>query len=520
MKTLECDLLIIGSGIAGSTCALTAAELGSNVIIATRAHDPRHSNTAYAQGGIIYKGKNDSLDLFISDFQNAGKKICFPNAVKQLWSYGPKLVENILINNLGVPFCKDKAGSLDLTMEAAHSIPRIIHVDDLTGKSIEDAFMSALEKMSNVTILTAATTVDLLTLAHHSKNRLDIYAPPTCFGAYLYRQKEKDVIAILAKETVLATGGLGELYLHTTNPPGSRGDGMAMAYRIGARLMHLEYIQFHPTSLYLPHGERFLVSETVRGEGGKLINAGGNAFMEWYHPLKDLAPRDIVAQSIQAEMLKTKSECVFLDISFKNSNWIKKRFPNIYIKCLTHGIDITQEPIPVVPAAHYSCGGIAVDLEGRTTINRLWAAGEVSCTGLHGANRLASSSLLEGLVWGYRCAEEAIAHARSTSFQFPEIEPWHSETEEADPDLIRQDWINIRQTMWNYVGLIRTPKRLERARTILSDLQQEIDRFYASSKLSDELIGLRHGIQTALLVLHASRLNRGINKPPTPPGSP
>ena len=227
-----------------------------------------------------------------------------------------------------------------------------------------------------------------------------------------------------------------------------------------------------------------------------------------YYPLGDLAPRDIVSQSIQTEMLKTKSECAFLDISFKDAAWIEKRFPNIYKRCLSVGIDMTKEPIPVVPAAHYSCGGIAVDLFGRTTINRLWGIGEVSCTGLHGANRLASSSLLEGLVWGTRCGEQALEHSHNTPFVFPEIEPWKNETEEADKDLIRQDWINIRQTMWNYVGLIRTPKRLERAQTILTDLQREIEQFYAKSELSDDLIGLRHGIQTALLILHAASLNR------------
>lgn len=507
METIESDLLIIGSGIAGTSAALKAANLGGNIVIATRAKGLCHSNTAHAQGGIILKGKTDSEDLFLNDFQQAGQGICNPKAIKQLWDYGPKLVKEVLIDTLKIPFARDKHGSFHLTMEAAHSVPRIVHVDDLTGKAIEDHFINALKLFPNVHFLPAATAVDLLTLAHHSKNRIDIYEPPTCFGAYLYCQDKCQVISVKARETILATGGLGELYLHTTNQPGSRGDGVAMAYRAGARLMHLEYIQFHPTSLYLPHGERFLISETVRGEGGKLLNIKGEAFMLNYHPLGDLAPRDIVSQSIQAEMLKTKSECVFLDISFKDATWIEKRFPNIYKHCLSVGIDMTKEPIPVVPAAHYSCGGIAVDLFGRTSINRLWSVGEVSCTGLHGANRLASSSLLEGLVWGTICGEQAMEHFHNTPFVFPEIEPWKNETEEADKDLIRQDWINIRQTMWNYLGLIRTPKRLERAQTILSDLKREIEQFYVKSELSDELIGLRHGVQTALLVLHAARLH-------------
>lgn len=512
MQTIECDILVIGSGIAGASAALKAAALGGNVVVTTRAEDPKQSNTAHAQGGIIFRGEADSEELFFSDFQQAGQGLCNPKALHQLWNHGPVLLQEVLIDRLNIPFTKIKSGSLHLTTEAAHSVPRIIHVDDLTGKAIAEYFISALDKYPNISILPATTAVDLLTLAHHSKNRLDIYEPSTCFGAYLYKQKEQEVIAVKAKETILATGGLGELYLHTTNPPGSRGDGLAMAYRVGARLMHLEYIQFHPTALYLPHGERFLISETIRGEGGKLLNANGESFMSKYHHLGDLAPRDVVAQSIQTEMLKTKSECAFLDISFKDAAWIEKRFPNIYQHCLSVGIDMTKEPIPVVPAAHYSCGGIAVDLFGRTSINRLWAVGEVSCTGLHGANRLASSSLLEGLVWGTICGAEALAHTRETSFTFPEIEPWKAEIEEADRDLIRQDWINIRQTMWNYLGLIRTHKRMERAQNILSDLQREVEQFYAKSKLSDDLIGLRHGIQTALLVLHAARLNRDWEK--------
>jgi L-aspartate oxidase len=508
MQILECDILIIGSGMAGCSAALQAAKEKASVILATRACEPFQSNTYYAQGGIIFKGEEDTEALFISDFQNAGKNLCYPPALKQLWEEGPKLVQSILIEELNVPFAKTSNGKLHLTMEAAHSLPRIVHVADQTGKAIQEDFLNALQSFSNVTFLTKATAIDLLTLSHHSKNRLDLYLPPTCFGAFFYKQETQEVIAVKARETILATGGLGELYLHTTNPPGSRGDGYAMAYRAGARLMNMEYVQFHPTSLYLPHGKRFLISEAVRGEGGKLVNAKGEPFMQKYHPLGDLAPRDVVAQSILAEMLATNSDCVFLDITHKEKSWIQKRFPHIYEECLKAGIDMAQKPVPVVPAAHYACGGVAVDLEGKTNIRRLYAVGEVACTGVHGANRLASSSLLEGLVWGTKAGLSAVRHLREESFSFPEIESWHYEKEEADSNLIQQDWMTIRQTMWNYVGLIRTPKRLERAADILSQLQREIEVFYRQSELSDELIGLRHGIQTAQLVLHAARLNR------------
>lgn len=518
MQIIETDLLILGSGIAGCSAALAALEKGASIVLATRAQDLQESNTYYAQGGIIYRGINDSEELFVSDFQTAGKGICSPRALKQLWNEGPRIVEKVLIHKLQVPFDKSSDGEFHLTKEAAHSIPRILHVADYTGKGIEEKLAEIIQKNPRALILTGMTGLDLLTFAHNSKNRLDIYNPPTCFGAFLFDQKKNEVMAVKAKATILATGGLGELYQHTTNPHGSRGDGYAMAYRIGARLMHMEYIQFHPTALYIPHGERFLISEAVRGEGGRLLNVNGEPFMKEYHSLGDLAPRDIVAQSILTEMLKTKSECVFLDISFKDSAWIKERFPAIYEKCLSSGLDITRNPIPVVPAAHYSCGGIAVDLDGRTNIQRLWAVGEVSCTGVHGANRLASSSLLEGLVWGTKAGENC-AEILKFPFSFPEIDPWEYETEELDPDLILQDWMTIRQTMWNYVGLIRTPKRFERAERILTELQVEVERFYAHSQLSDDLIGLRHGIQTALLVLHAAKLNRDRISPFSEKGS-
>lgn len=315
MKTLECDILVLGSGISGGTAALSAADSGSRVILATRSPDPHQTNTAYAQGGIIYQGEGDSEQRFVSDFQQAGNQFCNPLALKQLWEEGPKLVKEILIDKLKVPFSRNKDGNLHLTKEAAHSVSRILHVADYTGKAIENALIDAIKCHPKIEVLTGATAIDLLTLAHHSLNRQDIYKSPTCVGAYLFLQATSEVVAVIARETILATGGLGELYLHTTNPTGSRGDGFAMAYRAGARLMNLEYVQFHPTSLYLERGERFLISEAVRGEGGKLVNGRGEPFMKRYHPLGDLAPRDVVAKSIQTEMLKTKSACVYLDIS-------------------------------------------------------------------------------------------------------------------------------------------------------------------------------------------------------------
>jgi L-aspartate oxidase len=305
----------------------------------------------------------------------------------------------------------------------------------------------------------------------------------------------------MAKETILATGGLGRIFLHTTNPPGACGDGVAMAYRVGARCLNMQFVQFHPTTL-LVGDERFLLSESLRGEGARLVDGRGREFMTEYHPDGSLAPRDIVARGIHQMMHETGSPCAYLDISHKPADWVRRRFPGIDARCREMGLDLTAQPIPVVPAAHYSCGGIAVDLWGRSSLRRLWAAGEVSCTGLHGANRLASTSLLECLVWGTRAGSEAAAAVRERAdYYLPDIAPWQYETEPMDPALVAQDWLTIRQTMWNYVGLVRSRRRLDRAHQILRELHIEIGRFYARTELSDALISLRNGIQTALAVL-------------------
>jgi len=508
MKT---DLLIIGSGIAGCAAALQACQAGLDVTVITKSEDPRKStSTAWAQGGIIYKGEDDNEELLAADIMRASAGIGCAPAIASLARLGPPYVEDILINKLKVPFDRDDRDLLDITEEGAHSVRRIIHVTDLTGAAIEERFIEFLRQFPNIHFITDATAIDLLTLSHHSLRGSDIYEKPTCLGAYVLLQDTGQVEPILAGETILATGGLGQLYVHTTNPRGARGDGIAMAYRAGARLLNLEYIQFHPTALYQADTERFLISESVRGEGGVLILRSGKTFMEKYHQRGSLAPRDVVARAIHMEMIENEEPCVYLDISGKDSGWIKRRFPHIYAKCLSIGIDMTKQPIPVVPAAHYSCGGVAVDLQGRTSISRLRAAGEVSCTGVHGANRLASTSLLEGLVWGSE-AGKSIVKAREEcggKYYFPDIGSWRLEQEVIDPALIRQDWMTIKYTMWNYVGLVRTQKRMKRAKAILRELQSEIEYFYERAQLSDGVIGLRNGCQAALAVLFAALENR------------
>lgn len=505
------DVLVIGSGAAGCAAAIAAANAGLNVILLTRAPELTDSNTDWAQGGIIYKGDDDTPGLLASDIIEAGAGVCWPPAVELISREGPRAVEELLINECGIQFDRAKAnGDLSLTEEGAHSLPRIIHVADHTGHAIQMGLAKRVESHPRITLWRRATAIDLLTLSHHSLDPLDQYKPPTCFGAFVFTPDNERVVPVLAAETILATGGLGAIFLHTTNPPAARGDGIAMAYRAGARLMNLEYIQFHPTALFHNYKPRFLVSEAVRGEGGVLRLPDGRDFMQRHHPQGSLAPRDIVARAIHTEMLQHSIPCVYLDITHKPAKWLRQRFPTIFAKCEEYGIDMTRQPIPVVPAAHYSCGGVAVDLEGRTSIRRLRAVGEVSCTGVHGANRLASTSLLEAIVWGRRAGADIAQDSaeRHTRPYFPKIAPWRYQKESIDNALILQDWRTIRDTMWNYVGLVRSKRRLERAQRMLRELKYEIDLFYSRAALSDDVIGLRNGVQTAIAVMHAAYENR------------
>jgi L-aspartate oxidase len=503
-ECIECDVLILGSGIAGSVAALQLAETGVHVVVVTRASLSEESNTFYAQGGIIYEGAGDSPELLAEDVLRAGAGYCNPKAVDILSKEGPGLVRSILLEKLKIPFDRTPQGELSLVLEGGHSIPRILHATDATGSLIEQYLIRAVRANPNITLLTSTTAVDLLTPAHHSANRLSVYDPISCVGAFLFDQKSGTVRRVLARATVLATGGLGQIYLRTTNPTGSRGDGLAMAYRAGARVLNCEFVQFHPTTFYQEGAPSFLITESMRGAGGRLVDLTGEPFMQKYDSeWKDLAPRDVVARSIHQEMLAQHITNVYLDIASRlSAAEIKQRFPTIYERCLQYGVDITREPIPVVPAAHYFCGGVWADEWGRTTVERLYAIGEVACTGLHGANRLASTSLLEGLVWGYRSA----VHIRQCLDKLPgtkpeDVPPWQ-ETGTVMPDsaLISQDMSVIKHMMWNYTGLIRTTERLQRARRELRHLESEIERFYHATKMTDGIIGLRNAVRAAIIV--------------------
>lgn len=512
-ECLHAEVLILGCGIAGSVAALRLADQGVPVLMLTRAGESEDSNTYHAQGGIIYKGKEDSPKLLIEDIQRAGAGICNANAASILAEEGPKLIESVLMERCGVAFDRDATGNLLLALEGGHSLPRIVHTKDATGKTIALSLLKALKEHPNIRMLKGQTAVDLLTTTHQSRNRLvRVYEPPRCLGVYAFDQSSGGVRRILAKTTVLATGGVGRLYLWTTNPLGARGDGLAMALRAGARTAHLEFVQFHPTTLYHPKSPGLLISEAVRGAGARLLNDEGEAFMARYDPTwKDLAPRDVVARAIHEEMLRLGSPCVWLDLAGKlPKEAILEKFPNIHAKCLELGIDITQKPIPVVPAAHYHCGGVLVDGLGRTSLHGLYAVGEVSCTGLHGANRLASTSLLEGLVWGYRAAGDILKNLPEAQVAAEEEIPSWEETGlyETDAALITQDMSVIRHILWNYVGLVRTTPRLERAQRELEHLQTEIERFYRKAKLSDSLIGLRNAAFSAKAITQAAWENK------------
>ena len=457
------------------------------------------------------EGENDSPDLLINDIMEAGDGISNPDAAKLLALQGPRMVEEFLVKKIGVPFTRDDDGAFEYAQEGSHSRRRILHSMDTTGKAIEESLYDRVRATSGVRLLPGYTAIDLLTLPHHSRSPLALYQEPKCIGAYVLNNASEKVERIFSSSTILATGGLGATFLHTTNPPCATGDGVAMASRAGARLINMEYIQFHPTTLFHKDADRFLISEAVRGEGARLTTKDGDFFMDRYSPLGDLAPRDEVSRAIYEEMIKRGDSYVYLDIASFAKVDIKKRFPAIHAKCLSLGIDMAKDPIPVVPAAHYSCGGVHVDVWGKTSLKDLYAAGEVSATGLHGANRLASTSLLEGLVWGLRSVEHIAKHLdREKSYKESDIPEWiyPGEEEEADPALIRQDWLTIKSTMWNYVGIIRTEKRLERATADLRYLSNRVDDFYRRSHLNPLIVSLRNGVQTAFLVAQAAFHNR------------
>jgi L-aspartate oxidase len=506
------DFLVIGSGIAGLFYALKVADYGQVVIITKK--EKAESNTNYAQGGIASVfSPDDSYELHIQDTLNAGAGLCKREAVELMVREGPKKVEELI--KIGVEFTRTQNGRLDLGMEGGHSRRRIVHAKDLTGREIERALLEKVANHPNVRIYEHHVAIDLIT-EHHlvgidkSKKLDNIH----CWGVYALDSKTGEVKKFLSKATLLATGGLGQVYLHTTNPLIATGDGVAMAYRAGAKIGNMEFIQFHPTTLYNSGSPAFLISEAVRGFGGILQTKQGEDFMKKYDPRGSLAPRDIVARAIDAELKKSGDEYVYLDLTHLNPDSVKERFPHIYEKCLEFKIDITKEPIPVVPAAHYSCGGVVTDLWGRTSIVGLYAAGEVAMTGVHGANRLASNSLLEALVFSERAAIDSVKFVKENFFKFPNIPDWIDtgifNTEEWV--LISHDKREIQQLMWDYVGIVRSTLRLERAKRRIELIANEIEEFYKKTKvtaeITAEILELRNLATVALLIVRSALMRK------------
>ncbi|HEX2619224.1 MAG TPA: L-aspartate oxidase [Phototrophicaceae bacterium] len=508
---IQTDTLIIGCGIAGAAAALRLSDdVNHHVTVITRSSDAMSSNSSWAQGGIVTRGLDDSPDLLVEDILRAGAGLSSARAARILADEGPRLVQSVLIEHCGVRFDHNEDDELIYGLEAVHSTRRIIHVGDKTGEAIVRGMLATLATRTNVTLLTDHTAVDLITFPHHSLEPLDVYEPMTCHGAYVLDRNAREIGRVIAGHTILASGGLGQIYRNTTNPRGARGDGLAMAWRANIRVANAEYIQFHPTALSVRGAPNLLISEAVRGEGAVLLTPEGIPFMAKYDPeWRDLAPRDVVARAIHMEMLENGYEHVLLDIASKHpASFIRERFPQLVENCERFGLDPTNEPIPVVPAAHYFCGGVLVDDYGHTNFEGLYAVGEVSCTGLHGANRLASTSLLEGLVWGDRAARDILQHPRS-SVPYSRIPEWiYLGQSDPDPALLEGDMTTIRNIMWHYVGLVRSEERLDRADRELRHLFHEIEAFYRTYRLNDAMIGLRNAIQTARIVTFSARRNR------------
>ncbi|MFN3603595.1 MAG: L-aspartate oxidase [Leptonema sp. (in: bacteria)] len=503
-EEIYCDFLIIGSGIAGLYTAINLAELG-DVIVITKSKIT-DSNTIYAQGGIASVfSVEDSYENHIKDTLIAGAGLCNEEAVQILVKEGPKHIKKLI--ELGVKFERDEKGNLDLHKEGGHSHNRIVHSHDITGKEIEITLVDYVSKNSRITILEDHVAVELITQFHLDEEGDPVLKEPVCYGSYVYSRKTWEIFKIIAKATILSTGGAGQVYLYNTNSEVATGDGVALAYKAGAIITNMEFYQFHPTTLYSPNYPTFLITEALRGYGAKLLNYNKKTFMEKYHPQKELAPRDIVARAIDAEMKKAGSPYVYLDITFKNPENTKNKFPNVYKICLERGIDITKDLIPVVPAAHYMCGGVEVDLWGRTRLRGLYAVGEVSHTGVHGGNRLASNSLLEGLVFGYKIYENL--QQEIPIKEKKKIRPWFKDGL-SNPEewiLVQHNLQELKTIMWNYVGIVRSNLRLERALRRINFLYDEIMDFYNRTIIQNKILELRNIVLVAKLII-LSALNR------------
>ena len=500
-STQEFDFLVIGSGVAGLSFALKAARHGRVAVLSKK--EAALSNTAWAQGGVscVMSGE-DSFEEHIADTLDAGAGLCREDAVRAIVSEGPERMAELIA--LGVQFNQNASGEYDLGVEGGHTRRRILHKGDQTGLEIATHLLATARAEKNIVFFENHYAIDLITTG-----KLGYAQEDRCLGLYALDTRRGEVVAFRSDRVVLATGGSGRVYQYTTNPEVATGDGVAMAWRAGVTIANMEFVQFHPTCLFHPQKRSFLVTEAVRGEGGVLVGADGQPFMEKYDRRASLAPRDIVARAIDREIKKTGSKCVFLDITHKSREFLQGRFPHVYHTLLGLGIDMAKEPIPVVPAAHYQCGGVQTDLHGATSLRGLWAIGEVSCTGLHGANRLASNSLLEGAVMAHR-AYEHVLRTEPLPTRHPReyaLRPWvRGDAQDVDElVVIYHNWDEIRHLMWDYVSIVRTSKRLQRAATRLRTLQKEVQEFYWGYRVTAEVLELRNLVQVAALIVDSAQ---------------
>lgn len=496
------DVLVVGSGIAGLSFARKVAEFGYSVCILTK-KQRAESNTNYAQGGIAaVTSESDDFELHVQDTLTAGDGLCDEKAVRTIIREGPERIQELI--ELGVRFSQLEDGRVSLHREGGHSKRRILHVKDLTGKAIEEALLNAVESHPGITLFEHVHAIDLIT---SRKLALAGHALPSngnrIMGLYGFDSQQSRVVTFAAPVVMLCTGGVGQVYLYTTNPSIATGDGIAMAFRAGAEIRNMECIQFHPTALYADAEDRFLISEAVRGEGGILRNLRGEAFMERYDPRKDLAPRDIVARAIDSEMKQSGARHVWLDITDKPAAFLKERFPHIYSHCLAKGIDMAEQPIPVVPAMHYLCGGVKTNLHAKTGLKGLFACGEVACTGLHGANRLASNSLLEAVVMAHRGAHKVNDFLLDLDYPVPDLPDWvDGNLQDSDERVVLLHNLDeLKRTLWDYVGIVRTSKRLERAETRIRHLKHEIHDYYWNFKVEPALLELRNLVEVAEMII-------------------
>jgi L-aspartate oxidase len=525
MKTIDCDYLVVGSGLAGLMAAYRLSPHG-DVVLATK-REAEESNTNYAQGGIACAvAPDDSLEAHVQDTLATGGGLCREEAVRAIVAAGPARVREL--EGLGISFERVSGaaedGPYDLGREGGHSRRRVLHAGDITGHELIRVLLEHVRDRPRIDIRENWMAIDLVTTGWLKRP-----GPNRCVGAYFLDRTTGEISAVRARATVLATGGAGKVYLYTSNPDVATGDGMAMAWRAGVAIHNMEFVQFHPTCLYHPEAKSFLISEALRGEGGRLVNASGESFTERYDARGSLAPRDIVARAIDDEMKRRGDPCVFLDMTGHSADFLRERFPNIYAKCLSLGIDIAHDRIPVVPAAHYCCGGVATDVDGVTSVPGLYAVGEVACTGLHGANRLASNSLLEALVGSHNVARSLVDAPPPDVAAAVAIPDWaYGDAVPSDEAVVvEHNWNEVRTAMWDYVGIVRTNKRLERALRRIRNLRQEIRQYYLSYLVTADVLELRNIAAVAEIIVRSAlqrRESRGLHYtldyPEPAPGTP